>query len=169
MTARMRIAVLMGGDSPERDVSLMSGRAVARALEEGLPTLPRPCPGGIEFAHPDFALMCARTGLGAGTRAWFYTSTALREICDIWDEHGSGLTNMHGSTGDIILLGTTTDELEPTFAALTAKGFDLGGSGSAMRTRASSTRARTAAAVSSSASRSSSKKIWRARTCSGDA
>ena len=65
---------------------------------------------------------------------WFYTSDALRTICDIWDEHGSGLTNMHGSTGDIILLGTTTDELEPTFAALTAKDFDLGGSGSDMRT-----------------------------------
>ncbi len=65
---------------------------------------------------------------------WFYTSDALRTICDIWDEHGSGLTNMHGSTGDIILLGTTTDQLEPTFAKLTAAGFDLGGSGSDMRT-----------------------------------
>jgi len=65
---------------------------------------------------------------------WFYTSEALRTICDIWDEHGSGLTNMHGSTGDIILLGTTTDQLEPCFAKLTAAGFDLGGSGSDMRT-----------------------------------
>jgi sulfite reductase alpha subunit len=65
---------------------------------------------------------------------WFYTSDALRTICDIWDEHGSGLTNMHGSTGDIILLGTTTAELEPVFAKLTAAGFDLGGSGSDMRT-----------------------------------
>ena len=65
---------------------------------------------------------------------WFYTSKALRTICDIWERHGSGLTNMHGSTGDIILLGTTTDELEPTFAELTANDFDLGGSGSDMRT-----------------------------------
>lgn len=65
---------------------------------------------------------------------WFYTSKALRTICDIWERHGSGLTNMHGSTGDIILLGTTTDELEPTFAELTEAGFDLGGSGSDMRT-----------------------------------
>ncbi|MFC1575701.1 sulfite reductase, dissimilatory-type subunit alpha, partial [Gemmatimonadota bacterium] len=39
-----------------------------------------------------------------------------------------------GSTGDIILLGTTTDELEPTFAELTQNDFDLGGSGSDMRT-----------------------------------
>jgi len=65
---------------------------------------------------------------------WFYTSDALRGICDIWDRHGSGLTNMHGSTGDIILLGTRTEELEPTFAELTALGYDLGGSGSDVRT-----------------------------------
>jgi len=65
---------------------------------------------------------------------WFYTADVLRKICDIWDEHGSGLTNMHGSTGDIILLGTTTDQLEPTFQKLTDIGFDLGGSGSDMRT-----------------------------------
>ncbi len=66
--------------------------------------------------------------------AWFYSSEALRTICDIWERHGSGLTNMHGSTGDIILLGTTTDHLEPAFQELTHKGFDLGGSGSAVRT-----------------------------------
>jgi sulfite reductase alpha subunit len=41
---------------------------------------------------------------------------------------------MHGSTGDIILLGTRTDELEPTFAELTKIDFDIGGSGSDMRT-----------------------------------
>jgi sulfite reductase alpha subunit len=66
--------------------------------------------------------------------AWFYTSDALRTLCDIWDKHGSGLTNMHGSTGDIVFLGCRTEELEPTFAKLTEAGFDLGGSGSAMRT-----------------------------------
>jgi len=65
---------------------------------------------------------------------WFYTSEVLRKICDLWDKHGSGITNMHGSTGDIILLGTITDELEPTFSELTKNGFDLGGSGSAVRT-----------------------------------
>ena len=65
---------------------------------------------------------------------WFYTSDALRTLCDIWERHGSGLTNMHGSTGDIIFLGTKTDELEPAFKELTEAGFDLGGSGSAMRT-----------------------------------
>jgi sulfite reductase alpha subunit len=47
---------------------------------------------------------------------------------------GSGLTNMHGSTGDIVFLGTKTDELEPIFSKLTEAGFDLGGSGSDVRT-----------------------------------
>ncbi len=65
---------------------------------------------------------------------WFYTSDALRTLCDIWDRHGSGLTNMHGSTGDIVFLGTRTTKLEPIFSELTAAGFDLGGSGSDMRT-----------------------------------
>jgi sulfite reductase alpha subunit len=65
---------------------------------------------------------------------WFYTTEKLRTLCDIWDRHGSGLTNMHGSTGDIILLGTTTDQLQPTFDDLSDNGFDLGGSGSDLRT-----------------------------------
>ncbi|MDD3581473.1 MAG: dissimilatory-type sulfite reductase subunit alpha [Desulfobacca sp.] len=64
---------------------------------------------------------------------WFYTTAALRMLCDIWDQYGSGVMNMHGSTGDIIFLGTTTDNLEPCFQALAQKGFDIGGSGSAMR------------------------------------
>ncbi len=65
---------------------------------------------------------------------WFYTTDALRMICDIWDKYGSRLTNMHGSTGDIILLGTRTEKLEDIFAELSSRGWDLGGSGSAMRT-----------------------------------
>ena len=82
--------------------------------------------------YPDIAhFHTLRVNMPTG---WFYTSDALRTICDIWERHGSGLTNMHGSTGDIILLGTTTAELEPTFAELTANDFDLGGSGSDMRT-----------------------------------
>jgi sulfite reductase alpha subunit len=65
---------------------------------------------------------------------WFYTSESIRTLCDIWERHGSGLTNMHGSTGDIVFLGTKTAELEPIFKELTEAGFDLGGSGSCMRT-----------------------------------
>lgn len=65
---------------------------------------------------------------------WYYTADVLEKLCDIWDKHGSGLTNMHGSTGDIVFLGCKTDDLEPTFADLTELGFDLGGSGSDVRT-----------------------------------
>ncbi len=64
----------------------------------------------------------------------YYSSDVLRKICDLWDAKGSGLTNMHGSTGDIVLLGTTTDQLEPLFYELTHElGMDLGGSGSNLR------------------------------------
>jgi sulfite reductase alpha subunit len=65
---------------------------------------------------------------------WYYTSEKLRALCDIWEKRGSGLTNMHGSTGDIIFLGTVTDQLEPIFKDLTDLGFDIGGSGSDVRT-----------------------------------
>jgi sulfite reductase alpha subunit len=65
---------------------------------------------------------------------WFYTSDALRQVADIWDKYGSGLTNFHGATGDIILLGTSTENLQPCFDELSEAHFDLGGSGSALRT-----------------------------------
>ena len=82
--------------------------------------------------HPDVAhFHTLRVNQPSG---WFYTSESLRTLCDIWERHGSGLTNMHGSTGDIVFLGTVTDELEPTFSELSEAGFDLGGSGSDVRT-----------------------------------
>ncbi len=65
---------------------------------------------------------------------WFYDSKTIRKICDIWEKRGSGLTNFHGSTGDMVLLGTRTKELEPLFSDLTSIDFDLGGSGSDVRT-----------------------------------
>ena len=67
--------------------------------------------------------------------AKFYNTAFLRELCDIWDLRGSGITNMHGSTGDIVLLGTQTPQLEEVFHDLTHKlKNDLGGSGSNLRT-----------------------------------
>lgn len=68
------------------------------------------------------------------TSAFFYTSAFLKDMCDIWDKYGSGLTNLHGSTGDLVLLGTNTENLEAIFAEFSSRGWDLGGSGSAMRT-----------------------------------
>ncbi|MCA1945853.1 MAG: dissimilatory-type sulfite reductase subunit alpha [Desulfovibrio sp.] len=67
--------------------------------------------------------------------AKYYTAEYLEAICDIWDLRGSGLTNMHGSTGDIVLLGTQTPQLEEIFFEMTHKlSTDLGGSGSNLRT-----------------------------------
>ncbi|MBP2640332.1 MAG: dsrA [Firmicutes bacterium] len=68
---------------------------------------------------------------------FFYTADKLRQLADVWDKYGSGLYNMHGSTGDIILLGTTTENLQPCVDELADIGFDLGGSGGAMRTLSS--------------------------------
>ncbi len=65
---------------------------------------------------------------------FYYKTDSLRELMDLWDKYGSGLTNMHGSTGDMVLLGCRTEALEPLFAEVTSRGWDLGGSGSAMRT-----------------------------------
>jgi len=65
---------------------------------------------------------------------WFYTSSALRQLMDIWDKYGSGIVNLHGSTGDIIFLGTDSDSLEPLFTELSSNDWDLGGSGSDART-----------------------------------
>jgi len=65
----------------------------------------------------------------------FYSTKLLRDICEIWERRGSGMTNFHGSTGDLVLLGTTTDQLEEIFWELTHNlGIDLGGSGGNLRT-----------------------------------
>ena len=65
----------------------------------------------------------------------FYSTEFLRQLCELWERRGSGLTNMHGSTGDIILLGTTTPQLEEVFWEMTHNlNQDLGGSGSNLRT-----------------------------------
>ena len=49
----------------------------------------------------------------------FYTAKYPENCAIFGRHHGSGLTNMHGSTGDIVFLGTNTDHLEPLFFDLT--------------------------------------------------
>ena len=67
----------------------------------------------------------------------YYTTEYLKQLCDLWQLRGSGLTNMHGSTGDIVFIGTTTPQLEEIFYELTHNlNQDLGGSGSNLRTPA---------------------------------
>ena len=58
------------------------------------PNAPVDCPGGINFTHPDFALMCARTGLRAGAKSWFYISY---DRCKTWQ--GPFSLPMFGQTG----------------------------------------------------------------------
>ncbi|GIV75852.1 MAG: hypothetical protein KatS3mg050_0246 [Litorilinea sp.] len=61
-----------GGRGLSADEHMNPDLWVANALDG--PGAPVDCPGGIQFTHPDFALMCARTGLRAGARSWFYIS-----------------------------------------------------------------------------------------------
>ena len=67
--------------------------------------------------------------------AKFYTTDWLRGFCDIAEYRGSGMTNLHGSTGDLVILGSTSEQLEPIFFDLTHDlGVDIGGSGGNLRT-----------------------------------
>jgi sulfite reductase alpha subunit len=69
------------------------------------------------------------------TTTKFYDTHFLRALADIWEYRGSGIFNFHGSTGDIIFLGTITEQLEPIFQELAHHmDQDIGGSGSNLRT-----------------------------------
>ncbi|MBA4176884.1 MAG: dissimilatory-type sulfite reductase subunit alpha, partial [Leptothrix sp. (in: Bacteria)] len=63
-----------------------------------------------------------------------YNTDVLRKMCDIWEEHGSGLIAFHGQSGDIMFQGAKTDKVQDAFDALNEIGFDLGGAGPAVRT-----------------------------------
>jgi hypothetical protein len=70
-----------GGRALSADEHVIAPLRAATALTAGLPYHPTRCPG-IKFTHPDFALLCGRTGLTAGAVSWFYTST---DRCRSWD------------------------------------------------------------------------------------
>jgi hypothetical protein len=55
---------------------------------------PVDCPGGIDFTQPDFALMCAKTGLRTGVTSFFYYST---NRCRSWE--GPFRLPMYSETG----------------------------------------------------------------------
>ncbi|MDH5339333.1 MAG: dissimilatory-type sulfite reductase subunit alpha, partial [Rubrivivax sp.] len=63
-----------------------------------------------------------------------YNTDVLRKMCDIWEEHGSGLIAFHGQSGDIMFQGAKTNKVQDAFDALNELGFDLGGAGPAVRT-----------------------------------
>ncbi|MBI5163129.1 MAG: dissimilatory-type sulfite reductase subunit alpha [Magnetospirillum sp.] len=68
--------------------------------------------------------------------AFFYDTKSLRDICDVWEEHGSGLIALHGQSGDIMLQGCTTDQVQKAWDKINAMGFDMGGAGAGIRTSA---------------------------------
>ena len=55
---------------------------------------PLPHPGGINFTHSDFAMLCARSGLERNAESWFYTST---DRCNSWE--GPFILPMFGENG----------------------------------------------------------------------
>ena len=63
-----------------------------------------------------------------------YSTDILRKLCDIWEEHGSGLIALHGQSGDIMFQGATSEKVQVAFDELNELGFDLGGAGPALRT-----------------------------------
>ena len=63
-----------------------------------------------------------------------YDTGTLRKFCDVWEKHGSGLIALHGQSGDIMLQGCTTENIQPAFDELNEMGFDMGGAGPAVRT-----------------------------------
>ena len=67
---------------------------------------------------------------------FFYDTKTLRQMCDIWEEHGSGLIALHGQSGDIMFQGCRTDQVQPAWDKLNEMGFDMGGAGAGVRTAA---------------------------------
>jgi len=63
-----------------------------------------------------------------------YDTDTLRQFCDIWEKHGSGLIAFHGQSGDIMFQGATTENVQHAFDEINEMGFDLGGAGPAVRT-----------------------------------
>ncbi len=63
-----------------------------------------------------------------------YDTATLRKFCDIWEQCGSGLIALHGQSGDIMLQGCTTENIQPAFDAVNEMGFDMGGAGPSVRT-----------------------------------
>jgi hypothetical protein len=93
---------LPGGRGLSADEHMNAGMRLGEALDrEGVPLLST----ALDFTHPDFALICARTGLLAGTRSLFYYSY---DRCRSWT--GPFALPMWGQTAiaartDYIVLG----------------------------------------------------------------
>lgn len=63
-----------------------------------------------------------------------YTTAMLRQLGDSWEKYGSGLQTFHGQTGNIMFIGTTTENTQHFFDEINGYGWDLGGAGPCVRT-----------------------------------
>ncbi|MRR52298.1 MAG: sulfite reductase, dissimilatory-type subunit alpha [Rhodocyclaceae bacterium] len=63
-----------------------------------------------------------------------YDTATLRKFCDVWEKYGSGLIALHGQSGDIMLQGCTTENVQKAWDEINEMGFDMGGAGPAVRT-----------------------------------
>jgi sulfite reductase alpha subunit len=64
----------------------------------------------------------------------YYTTDMLNQLADSWEKHGSGLVTFHGQTGNIMFIGTTTENTQHFFDEINEYGWDLGGAGPCVRT-----------------------------------
>ena len=63
-----------------------------------------------------------------------YTTDMLRRMADSWEKFGSGLVTFHGQTGNIMFIGTDTENTQHFFDEINEYGWDLGGAGPCVRT-----------------------------------
>ncbi len=64
----------------------------------------------------------------------YYTTKILRQLADSWEKWGSGLITFHGQTGNIMFIGSSTENTQHFFDEINDYGFDLGGAGPCVRT-----------------------------------
>jgi len=63
-----------------------------------------------------------------------YSTSMLRQLADSWEKFGSGLVTFHGQTGNIMFIGTDTENTQHFFDEINDYGWDLGGAGPCVRT-----------------------------------
>ena len=63
-----------------------------------------------------------------------YSTAMLRQMADSWEKYGSGLVTFHGQTGNIMFIGTDTENTQHFFDEINDYGWDLGGAGPCVRT-----------------------------------
>lgn len=64
----------------------------------------------------------------------FYTTDMLNQLANSWEKFGSGLITFHGQTGNIMFIGTSTENTQHFFDEINDYGWDLGGAGPCVRT-----------------------------------